>query len=99
MGSTWFSRTRGGRNGFFCKGLCEIREGFGIRFESTTKGGRNLRESFEHKLKGRANIFCEILDFFTTLSDEVTRNLLTVVVEGTGRVDCEVPIVTGIFKS
>ena len=58
-----------------------------------------MGESFEHKLKGRTNIFYEVLDFFTTLSDEVTRNLLTIVVEGTGRVDGEIPIMTGIFKS
>ena len=99
MGLTWFERTRGGRNGFFFEGLCEIGKGFGIGFKGTTERRGNLGEGFEHKLKGRANIFYEILDFFAALSDEVTRNLLTIVIEGTGRVDSEVPIVTGMFKS
>ena len=79
--------------------LGEIRNGLCVGFDRATKRGWNLGESFEHKLKGGADIFCEISDFFATLSDEVTRNLLTIVIEGTGRVDCEVPIVTGMFKS
>ena len=88
-----------GKDLFIVVSLGEIRNGLCVGFDRATKRRWNLRKSFEHKLKGRANIFYEILDFFATLSDEVTRNLLAIVVEGTGRVDCEVPIVTGMFKS